>query len=69
MDRFHVGCRSVTGDAMLIREAIHKELGIPVMLMERDDFDPRSYNYEQFKRNLEVFKTMLRSRSGEARVP
>ena len=37
----------------------NKELGIPILLLERDDFDPRLYNHEQYKRRLEVFKTML----------
>lgn len=59
IDRFHIGCRTVVGDALLIKEAITKELGIPVLLLERDDFDPRPYNHEQYKRRLEVFKTML----------
>lgn len=64
LDRFHVGCRTVAGDALAIKEAITKELGIPVLLLERDDFDPRSFNHEQDKRRLEVFKSMLVNRSG-----
>jgi benzoyl-CoA reductase/2-hydroxyglutaryl-CoA dehydratase subunit BcrC/BadD/HgdB len=59
LDRYHVGCRAVTGDTLLIKEAVTRELGIPVMLMERDDFDPRLFNPEQYRRNLEVFRTML----------
>jgi hypothetical protein len=62
LDRYHIGCRTVTGDAFLIKEAVSKELDIPVVLQERDDFDTRVYNHEQFKRSLEVFKTMLKSR-------
>jgi benzoyl-CoA reductase/2-hydroxyglutaryl-CoA dehydratase subunit BcrC/BadD/HgdB len=56
--RFHVGCRSVANDALIIKDAIARELGIPVMLMERDDFDPRVYN-EQYKRRIELFKDVL----------
>jgi len=59
LDRYHVGCRSVTGDALMIKKAIIKELGIPVLLLERDDFDPRTYSEDQNKRSLELFKTML----------
>ena len=64
LDRYHVGCRTVTGDAFLIKEAVTKELDIPVLLQERDDFDTRLYDHEQFKRSLEVFKTMLHKRVG-----
>jgi len=59
LDRFHVGCRTVAGDALVIENAIKKELGIPVLLLEWENFDPRVYNHEQYKRRLEVFKTML----------
>jgi benzoyl-CoA reductase/2-hydroxyglutaryl-CoA dehydratase subunit BcrC/BadD/HgdB len=59
LDRFHIGCRTVTADALMIKDALAKELGIPVILVERDDFDPRVCNREQYKKNLEVFKAML----------
>jgi hypothetical protein len=68
LNRCHIGCRTVTGDALLVKEAVSRELDIPVLFQERDDFDSRVYNHEQFKRNLEVFKTMLKSRDSEARV-
>jgi benzoyl-CoA reductase/2-hydroxyglutaryl-CoA dehydratase subunit BcrC/BadD/HgdB len=61
LDRFHIGCRTVTADALMIKDAITKELGIPVLLVERDDFDPRVCNHEQYRRSLEVFKAMLTS--------
>ena len=64
LDRFHVGCRMVAGDAMLIENAIKKELGIPVLLMEWENFDPRSYNHEDYKRRFEVFKAMMTKKSG-----
>jgi benzoyl-CoA reductase/2-hydroxyglutaryl-CoA dehydratase subunit BcrC/BadD/HgdB len=59
LDRFHVGCRAVAGDAMLIEKAINKELGIPVMLLEWENFDPRVYKHEEYRKRLEVFKTMM----------
>jgi hypothetical protein len=59
MDRFHIGCRTVTADSLMIKDAITKELGIPVLMVERDDFDPRVCNHEQYRKSLEVFKTML----------
>ena len=64
LDRYHVGCRTTCGDALIIKDAITKELGIPVLLRERDDFDPRSYDHEEFKRQLEVFKTMMVKETG-----
>jgi benzoyl-CoA reductase/2-hydroxyglutaryl-CoA dehydratase subunit BcrC/BadD/HgdB len=59
LDRFHVGCRSVTADALIIEEAVKKELGIPVLVMEWENFDPRVYNHEQFKSTLEAFKAVM----------
>jgi benzoyl-CoA reductase/2-hydroxyglutaryl-CoA dehydratase subunit BcrC/BadD/HgdB len=59
LDRFHVGCRSVAADALIIEEAVRKELGIPVLLLEWENFDPRVYNHEQYKNKLEVFKAMM----------
>ncbi|MBN1188110.1 MAG: 2-hydroxyacyl-CoA dehydratase [Dehalococcoidales bacterium] len=59
INRFHIGCRTVTGDALMIKDAITKELGIPVLMVERDDFDPRVCDHERYRRNLELFKTIL----------
>jgi benzoyl-CoA reductase/2-hydroxyglutaryl-CoA dehydratase subunit BcrC/BadD/HgdB len=63
LDRYHVGCRSVAADALLIEEAVKKELGIPVLVLEWENFDPRAYNHEQFKSRFEVFKAMMKSKS------
>jgi len=63
LDRYHVGCRAVAGDAMLIESAINKELGIPVMLLEWENFDPRVYKHEEYKKRLEIFKTIMVNRS------
>jgi benzoyl-CoA reductase/2-hydroxyglutaryl-CoA dehydratase subunit BcrC/BadD/HgdB len=60
--RFHVGCRSNAGDAVMIKNAITKGLGIPVLLLEWEAFDPRVFNHEQYKRRFELFETMLRAR-------
>lgn len=59
LDRYHVGCRVVAGDALLIEDAIRKELGIPVLLLEWENFDPRAYDHELFKNRLDVFKSMM----------
>ena len=62
LDRYHAGCRTAALDAMIIRLAITKELGIPVLVLEWENFDPRVYNHEQYKRRFEVFKLMLQER-------
>jgi benzoyl-CoA reductase/2-hydroxyglutaryl-CoA dehydratase subunit BcrC/BadD/HgdB len=63
LDKYHVGCRINMGDALLIKNAIIKELGIPVLLMEWEGFDPRVYNEEQLRKRFELFRdTMLNSR-------
>ena len=62
LDLYHAGCRAFAGDAVLIKEAVEKEVGIPVLLMEWENFDPRIYNHEQYKRRLEVFKMMMLER-------
>ena len=65
LDRFHVGCRAVAGDALLIQEAVKKELGIPVMLLEWENFDPRVYKHEEYKRRLEAFRAMMLAKAGQ----
>jgi len=59
LERYHVGCRDVVGDAFVIQNAVEKELGIPVLSLEWENFDPRVYNHEEYRRRLEVFKTMM----------
>ncbi len=60
--RYHAGCRSAALDAMVIRSEIKRELDIPVAVLEWENFDPRVFNYEQYKRMLEVFKLTMRTR-------
>jgi len=62
LDRYHVGCRSVSADALLIEEAIKKELDLPVLVMEWENFDPRAYDDEQFRSRFEAFREMMNSR-------
>ena len=60
LDHFHIGCRAMAGDALIIKEEIKKQLGIPVLTIEWENFDPRVYAHEQYKTRLEAFKSMLR---------
>jgi benzoyl-CoA reductase/2-hydroxyglutaryl-CoA dehydratase subunit BcrC/BadD/HgdB len=63
LNRFHVGCRTVAGDALIIDDAVRKELKIPVLLLEWENFDPRVYNHDEYKSRLEALKTMLAEKS------
>jgi hypothetical protein len=62
LNHYHLGCRYVVGDALMLKEAILKELDIPVLMVEWDNFDPRSYNHEQYEAKLETFRAMIGSR-------
>lgn len=59
LNKYHVGCRTVAGDALIIEQSIKKELGIPVLTLEWENFDPRVHNEELFRKKLEVFKMMM----------
>ena len=59
LDRYHSGCRSPVADALVIEKAIKEELNIPVLVLEWENFDPRAYKHEEFKRRLEIFKAMM----------
>jgi benzoyl-CoA reductase/2-hydroxyglutaryl-CoA dehydratase subunit BcrC/BadD/HgdB len=58
-NRFHSGCRTTVADALMLEKAIRKELDIPVLVLEWENFDPRSYHHEEYKRRLDVFKSMM----------
>ena len=62
LDHFHVGCRAVASDAFIIGDALMKELSIPVLVLEWENFDPRVFHYEQYRSRLELFKSMIEDR-------
>ncbi len=62
-NRYHSGCRTVAGDALLVQDAVEKQLGVPSLLLEWENYDPRYYNHEQYRRKLESFKNMMLNRS------
>jgi hypothetical protein len=59
INRYHVACRSVTGDALVLARAIKQKLGIPVLTFDWENFDPRVYDQEQYSSRLSIFKTMI----------
>ena len=63
LDRYHVACRIMAGDSIVFQNKLSKKLNLPVLLLDGDDFDPRTYsNEDQLKRNLEAFKAMMLTR-------
>jgi benzoyl-CoA reductase/2-hydroxyglutaryl-CoA dehydratase subunit BcrC/BadD/HgdB len=61
LGKFHVGCRTGVGDAVIIKNAIRRELGIPVLLLEWEGFETRVFNEKQYKRRIELFRDTLNS--------
>jgi hypothetical protein len=59
LNHYHLGCRYVAGDSLILRDTILKELGIPVLMVEWDNFDPRSYNEERYSAKLETFRAII----------
>ncbi len=56
----------MAGDALIIKDAVMQELGIPALTFEWDNFDPRSYDDERYKANLETFVEMMAGRPGRS---
>lgn len=59
LNRYHIGCRAVAGDPMMIADSVSKALGIPALTLEWENFDPRAYNRESYQKRLELFKMMM----------
>ena len=51
--------RTIAGDAMVIREAVKNELGIPVLVQDWENYDPRVFNYKEYRSKLELFKLLM----------
>ena len=58
--RYHVGCRNVSADAIILRNEIVTQLGIPVLLIQWESFDPRIYNEEELRAQLQTFKEIMK---------
>ena len=59
IDHYHTGCRYMAADTLALRQAITRELGIPVLAFEWDNFDPRCYNERELVGKLETFAGMM----------
>jgi benzoyl-CoA reductase/2-hydroxyglutaryl-CoA dehydratase subunit BcrC/BadD/HgdB len=66
IDHYHVGCRYLAGDTLALQEIITRELGIPVLAFEWDNFDPRTYNEQELVGKLETFRAMVEAAGDSA---
>lgn len=57
----HYSCRQYSIFPIKAKEVIENEFGIPVLLLEGDYCDFRSYNIEQMRTRLETFAEMVKS--------
>jgi benzoyl-CoA reductase/2-hydroxyglutaryl-CoA dehydratase subunit BcrC/BadD/HgdB len=58
---YPIGCREFCIEPVISRDIITKELGIPVLLLECDQNDTRSYNVESMRSRVEAFAEMLKA--------
>lgn len=68
IDHFHVGCRYMAGDTLAMRDAITRELNIPVLAFEWDNFDPRFYEEQELTTKLEIFRGMIETAQGTVKT-
>jgi benzoyl-CoA reductase/2-hydroxyglutaryl-CoA dehydratase subunit BcrC/BadD/HgdB len=61
--RYHVGCRNVSADAIILRKEIVRRLAIPVLLIQWESFDPRIYNEVDLRAQLQTFKEIMTERT------
>ena len=57
----HYSCRQYSIFPIKAKEIIEEELGIPVLNLEGDYCDYRSYNVQQMRTRLETFAEMVKS--------
>lgn len=65
---YHFGCRASCPQAIIIKKSIEDDLRIPVLLLEGDVFDERSYSAEVLRTKVESFADMLRGRKSAKRA-
>ena len=58
---FHYSCRYFAGDPLILKDAVEKETGVPVMVFEADLYDPRFYTAEQMRTRIEAMAEMLKA--------
>jgi benzoyl-CoA reductase/2-hydroxyglutaryl-CoA dehydratase subunit BcrC/BadD/HgdB len=59
----HYSCRPFATDALMVKDALKKELNIPVLVLEGDVYDPRYYTKEQLRTRIESFAELVKAAS------
>ena len=57
----HYSCRPFATDALMVKDALRKALGIPVLVLEGDLYDPRYYTKEQLRTRIESFAELVKA--------
>jgi benzoyl-CoA reductase/2-hydroxyglutaryl-CoA dehydratase subunit BcrC/BadD/HgdB len=55
-------CKWISQDVMALRDAITERTGIPGVIFEADQNDPRLYSFENLERHIDSFLELLESR-------
>jgi len=59
---YQYACRASTPQMLIYKKGIEEQTGVPVLLLEGDLFDTRSYSAEALRTRVETFADMLRER-------
>jgi benzoyl-CoA reductase/2-hydroxyglutaryl-CoA dehydratase subunit BcrC/BadD/HgdB len=62
LNRYNIGCRITVGDAFPIKDAVTKELGIPVLNLAVECWDSRYFDTKQTRRKFELFRDIMKSK-------
>ena len=65
---YQKACRATTPQMLIYKKAMEEELGIPVLALEADLFDTRSYSAEALRTRVETFADLLRERKAAKRA-
>ena len=57
----HAPCKVIGTDSLMIRNALKKELRVPIVVLEGDIYDARFYNRQQMRTRVESFAEMLKT--------
>jgi benzoyl-CoA reductase/2-hydroxyglutaryl-CoA dehydratase subunit BcrC/BadD/HgdB len=61
-------CRASMPQMLIYKKGMEEELGIPVLVLEADLFDTRSYSAESLRTRVETFADLLRERKAAKRA-
>ena len=57
----HHACRLGATDETMIEKAVKEQLGLPMLTLDFEYFDPRYYSSAQLRTRIEAFAEMLRA--------